>query len=106
MKIIANTTFTPYNKDSIIKPTHPVWILKNTGFYDCFVNDSIRLGPGDFFGIDSLPLLIPIIQNELKNGKKINLINETQFTVSFGAYATGLTYSQVTLIETSYSIIK
>lgn len=104
MKIVSNTTFTPYNKNTRIKPTQPVWAIRNTGNVNAFINGS-RLPVGSFFGIDALPLLIPVIENLIKGGEKINIINDTEFEVTFEEVYS-LAIPQVTLIETSFKFFK
>lgn len=107
MKVVTNTTFTPYSTDGVvIKPLHPVWILKNTGYYVAVINGAIRIKPGDFFGIDALPLMIPVIQSHMKSGEKIEIVNDTQFTINFPDVLPGGYPPQVTLIETSFTIVK
>lgn len=109
MKIVANTVFTPYNQNTKIKPTAPVWLIKNTGFYDVFINETIRLTPGSFFGLDAQPLLIPVVQSQMKangNGEKIEIEMDTEFSLSFPTTATAGTYTQVTLIQTFYHFKK
>ena len=105
MKIKLNTTFTPYTKDSIIKPKHPLWMIKNNGTKPLLVNDDFVLqGTYGLLGVDALKILIPVIQHFIDTGGKeeIEIVNDTQFTI------TGLVASEIdyTLIETSIQIVQ
>lgn len=105
--IKLDTTFTPYSKAVPVKPRHPLWYLKNTGTSGVVINGVSYIPPRDGFGIDSLPILVPVIQEALKNnpGEKITIENNTQFSITFEDNGGTLT-NQVMLIETSINIVR
>lgn len=103
--IRTNTTFTAYTKSTVIKPRHPLWKLKNVSIQPAVINDILTLnGGGNEFGVDVTPLLLPLIEHLLdKNPKeKIEIVNDTQFTLSFSE--TAPQFQKVILFETSFVI--
>jgi hypothetical protein len=105
MKIKLNTTITPYIKDSVIKPMHPLWLLKNVGQKSAVINDIFGFAPGDTLGVDSLKLLLPLIEHQLATGDKNPIVieNDTQFTLTFDSTDNGF-FPKILLIETAIKI--
>lgn len=102
MKIKLNTTFTPYTKDALIKPKHPLWMIKNNSNKPLLINNDFILQ--ETIGVDALKILIPVIQHYIDTGgkEKIEIENDTQFSVTGTGFTTDTNY---TLIETSIEIM-
>jgi hypothetical protein len=106
MRIKLNTTFTPYNKETSIKPKHPLWMIKNNNGTVLYINDDFLLqGTYGQMGVDAMKVLVPIIQHYIDTGgkEKIEIINDTQFKVSGSKIFNGPI--DFTLIETSIEIV-
>lgn len=106
MKIKINTNTTPYSNNTIIKPTAPLWLIKNMGTATVIINDIFYLFGGDTVGVDALKLLVPVIEHLLEKGvkEKIEVINNTEFKVVFDDTFSTATKKFV-LLETSIEII-
>lgn len=104
MTVRTNQTITPYGKDTLIKPIHPVWKIKNVGSTTMMINDVFPLVAGLEFGIDAMELVTPIIEKALTSanpGEKIEIVNDTQFSIKFVGGS-----GKALLFQTSFTIEK
>lgn len=112
MRIRLNTTFVSYSKTGLIKPKHPLWVIKNDGGVNLIINNDFQLlTGGGTLGVDAMKILIPVIQHYIDTGgkEKIEIVNDTQFSVDVSKgydeiINVDYTAIKYTLIETSIEI--
>lgn len=107
--VIINTTFTPYNKAAQVKPTALLWVMRNTGSSNMFINGTYRVVPYDEFGIDASHLAAGAVKRAIFKSKQPFTIEQTtQFDITFGApgpiFITGQPGQQLLLIQTTFKI--
>lgn len=111
MKILINTTFTPYNTATVVKPTALLWTFRNSGHREVIVNNAYTIKVFETFGIDKTDLYVSKIKLALK-GKPANLqiTDDTTYSISFGDYYSlfnaNFPEQRVVLLETNFQIIK
>lgn len=110
MRIHINTTFTTYTKDTEIKPKALYWVIRNVGSSTITINDLYTMDRWlSEFGIDATDVLIPTMQNFIKNKGGIKVVNDTKITVRFGEPISnflGIPATKFLLIETFFKIQK
>ena len=101
--VTSRTTMSPIGKDKVIKPQGVFWVVENDGETTLFIN-SLRVKPGQRFGIDNLPAAPP--GTEFKNDTEffVKFIPGTITETLHGFPVERDLLQSATLIETNYTI--
>lgn len=110
MKIIIETTFTPYGKDVIINPSAPIWVLKNTGSSAVLIDNNYLMLPVESFGVDVSLISSANITAMASGLQPAKVEHQKSYAINFqpdqyAAYP-GAPAFQVLLIETKYLVKK
>lgn len=111
MKILINTTFTPYNEATVIKPTALLWAFRNSGHREVLINNAFTLRVFETFGIDKTELYLARLREALKGNKNtLSIEDNTTYSISFGDYYNLFNApfpdQRVVLLETTFKIVK
>lgn len=83
VKIESRTSYRTFSKAAIVKPEAPLFLFKNVGNTDVFINND-RLEPGGVFGLDNSTFLaIGFLM-----GKAVEVKEMTDYSIHFGATVT------------------
>ena len=105
--ITIATTFTPYRNEDKIVPKGCMWFFKNSGTDLVFLNSGYRLNSYESFGVDTSHILAKVMEKEIFDSRKIEIINDTQIEFRFensGFTVPWLPKRQLLLVETHFDI--
>lgn len=103
-KIQSRTSFEHIDKKGDYKPKSPLWIFRNSGTVDMFIN-GVKYAPGEVFGVDNTMFLAVALLKD----KGIVVEESTYFNISFGSTITdGVSLAAIpkcTLITVEYLFV-
>lgn len=102
MKTIeSRTSFQHIDKPGQYKPISPLWIFRNSGSVDMFIN-GVKYAPGEVFGVDnSMFIALAMLMD-----KGVRVVEGTYYEIFFGSAITdGVSLAAIpkcTLITVEY----